>query len=99
MFDVSMVASCVCLKQIWQKRSVTVYISVCFCPDGKMSDRWMEQKPNIKSVQLVKRTSETPCMSTKAFDADTLKDSSVFEWNKSLQRDSNTRKTMTEMYN
>jgi len=50
-------------------------------------------------VQLGKRTSETPHMSTKGFGADTLKESSVFEWNKSLQRASNTRKTMTEMYN
>lgn len=96
----SVVASCVFLKQIRQKiRSCTAYKSVCFCPDGKMSDRWLERKTNIKSVQLGKRTSETPHMSTEGFGADTQKESSVFEWNRSLQRDSNTQKTITESTN
>jgi hypothetical protein len=37
-----------------------------------MSDGWLQQKTNIKSVQLGKRTSETPHMSTN-FGADTLR--------------------------
>lgn len=38
-------------------------------------------------------------MSINGFDADIIKESSVSEWNKSMQRVSNTRKTMTKMYN
>jgi hypothetical protein len=59
------------------------YTSVCFCPSGKMSDRLLEQRINIKfCAKLDKSTSETLQMLTEAYGADAMRKSSVFEWHK-----------------
>jgi hypothetical protein len=59
------------------------YTSVCFRPDGKMSDRFLEQRINIKfCAKLGKSASETLQMLSKADAADVMKKSSVFEFHK-----------------
>jgi hypothetical protein len=59
------------------------YASVCFRPGGKISDRLLEQRINIKFCgKLGKSASETLQMLTAAYDADAMKKSSVFEWYK-----------------
>jgi hypothetical protein len=50
------------------------YTSVCICPGGKMSDRLLDQRINIKfCAKLGKSTSETLLMLTEAYGADTMK--------------------------
>jgi hypothetical protein len=57
------------------------YTSVCFRPGGKMSDRSLEQRINIKlCAKLGKSASETLQMSTEVYGADAMKKSSVFEF-------------------
>jgi hypothetical protein len=59
------------------------YISVCYHPGRKMSDRLLEQLINIKfCAKLGKSASETLQMLTEAYGADAMKKSSVFEWYK-----------------
>jgi hypothetical protein len=59
------------------------YTSVCFRPGGKMSDSLLEQHINIKfCAKLGKSASETLQILTKAYGADAMKKSSVFEWHK-----------------
>jgi hypothetical protein len=59
------------------------YTSVCFRPGRKMSDRLLEQRINIKfCAKLGKIASETLQMLTEAYDADSVKKSSIFEWHK-----------------
>jgi hypothetical protein len=59
------------------------YTSVCFCPGGKMSDRLLEQRINIKfCAKLGKSASKTVQMLTEAYVADAMKKSTVFEWHK-----------------
>jgi hypothetical protein len=55
------------------------YTSVFFRPGGKMSNRLLEQRINIKfCVNLGKSASETPQMLTGTSGADAMKKSSVF---------------------
>jgi hypothetical protein len=59
------------------------YTSVCFRPGGKISDRLLQQRINIKfCAKLGKSASETQQMLTEAYGADAVKKSSVFEWHK-----------------
>jgi hypothetical protein len=63
------------------------YTSVCFRPSGKMSDRLLEQRINIKfCAKLNKSVSETLQMLTEAYGADAMEKSSVFESHKGLKR-------------
>jgi hypothetical protein len=56
---------------------------MCFCPGGKMSDRLLEQRINIKlCAKLGKSTSETLQMLIEAYGADAMKKLRVFEWHK-----------------
>jgi hypothetical protein len=56
---------------------------MCFRPNGKMSDRLLEQRINIKfCAKLGKNASETLQMLTEAYGADAIKKSSVSEWRK-----------------
>jgi hypothetical protein len=56
---------------------------VCSRPGGKMSDKLLEQRINIKfCAKLGKSTSETLQMLTEAYGADAMKKSNVFEWHK-----------------
>jgi hypothetical protein len=59
------------------------YISMCFRPGGKMSDRLLEQHINIKfCAKLGKSASETLHVLTEAYGADAMKKSTDFEWHK-----------------
>jgi hypothetical protein len=59
------------------------YTSMCFRSGGKMSDRLLEQRINIKfCAKLGKSMSETLQMLTEAYGADDMKKSSVFEWHR-----------------
>jgi hypothetical protein len=56
---------------------------VCIRPGGKMSDRLLEQHININFyAKLGKSVGQTLQMLTEAYDVDTTKKSSVFEWHK-----------------
>jgi hypothetical protein len=53
---------------------------VCFHPGGKMSDRLLEQRINIKfCAKLGKSASKTLQMLTEAYGADALKTLSVLK--------------------
>jgi hypothetical protein len=55
------------------------YTSVCFRPGGKVTDRLLEQRINIKfCAKLGKSASETLQMLTEVYGADAMKKSSVF---------------------
>jgi hypothetical protein len=56
---------------------------MCLHPGGKMNDRLLEQRINIKfCAKLGKSTSEILQMLTKANGVDVMKNWSVFEWHK-----------------
>jgi hypothetical protein len=56
---------------------------MCFRPGGKMSDRLLEQRINIKfCAKLGKSENETLQMLTEAYGADAMKKSIVSEWHK-----------------
>jgi hypothetical protein len=62
------------------------YTSVCFRPGGKMSNRLLEQRINIKfCAKLGKSARETLQMLTEAYGADAMKKSSVFESHKRFE--------------
>jgi hypothetical protein len=59
------------------------YTSLCFHPSGKMSDRLLEQRINIKfCAKLGNSKSETLQKLTEAYGADIIKKSRVSEWHK-----------------
>jgi hypothetical protein len=56
---------------------------VCFRSGGKVSDRLLEQRINIKFCEkLSENESETLQMLTEAYGADAMKKQIVFEWRK-----------------